>query len=153
MAKDLLVQPGETVAIASDHAGFGLKTILKQELERLGYTVADLGTNSDESVDYPDFGRGLAEVIAGGKAKAGIVVCGTGIGISIAANRIPTVRAALVHSEMTAEMARAHNDANVMAVGARVTDATTARACLKTFLATPFEGGRHARRVQKLGAA
>ncbi len=153
MTNDLLVQPGDTVAIASDHAGYELKTVLKQELEGLGYVVADLGTNSDTSVDYPDFGRGLAEVVAGGKAKAGVLVCGTGIGISIAANRIPTVRAALVHNELTAEMGRAHNNANVMAVGARVTDEATARACLKTFFATPFEGGRHTRRVEKLGAA
>ena len=89
MTNDLLAQPGDTVAIASDHAGFELKTVLKQDLESLGYTVADLGTNSADSVDYPDFGRGLGEVIAGGKAKAGVLVCGTGIGISIAANRIP----------------------------------------------------------------
>lgn len=153
MATDTLVQAGETVAIASDHAGFALKNVLKQDLEASGYEVVDLGAESEDSVDYPDFGRGLADFVAGGKAKAGVLVCGTGIGISIAANRVPTVRAALVHSELTAEMARAHNNANVMAVGARVTDEATARSCLKTFLATPFEGGRHARRVEKLGAA
>jgi ribose 5-phosphate isomerase B len=153
MATDTLVQAGDTVAIASDHAGFALKSVLKQDLEDLGYEVTDLGTSNEDSVDYPDFGRRLAEYIAGGQAKAGVLVCGTGIGISIAANRVPSVRAALVHNKLTAEMARAHNDANVMAVGARVTDEATARACLKTFFATPFEGGRHAGRVEKLGAA
>ncbi len=153
MTTDALVQAGDTVAIASDHAGFALKSVLKQDLEAMGYDVADLGTGSEDSVDYPDFGRGLADFVAGGKAKAGVLVCGTGIGISIAANRVPSVRAALVHNELTAEMARAHNDANVMAVGARVTGEDTARASLKTFFATPFEGGRHARRVEKLGAA
>lgn len=153
MSDSLLVQQGETVAIASDHAGFALKQVLKSDLERLGFKVLDLGPNDESSVDYPDFGRSLANEVAAGKAKAGVLVCGTGIGISIAANRVPTVRAALVHNEMTAEMSRAHNDANVMAVGARVTDEATARACLKMFLETPFEGGRHARRVEKLGAA
>lgn len=153
MSDNVLVQKGETVAIASDHAGFALKQVLKDDLEGLGFEVLDLGPNDDSSVDYPDYGRALANEVAADKAKAGVLVCGTGIGISIAANRVPTVRAALVHNEMTAEMARAHNDANVMAVGARVTDEATARACLKTFLETPFEGGRHARRVEKLGAA
>lgn len=152
MSDSVLTQKGETVAIASDHAGFALKQVLKGDLEGLGFEVLDLGAHDESSVDYPDFGRTLADAVAAGKAKAGVLVCGTGIGISIAANRVPTVRAALVHSEMTAEMARAHNDANVMAVGARVTDEATARACLKTFLETPFEGGRHARRVDKLGA-
>ncbi len=152
MSDSSFVEPGETVAIASDHAGFALKNVLKSDLQAMGYHVVDLGADDESSVDYPDFGRALAEVVASGKAKAGVLVCGTGIGISIAANRIPSIRAALVHNEMTAEMARAHNDANVMAIGARVVDETTARACLKTFFATPFEGGRHARRVEKLGA-
>lgn len=153
MSDGVLVQKGETVAIASDHAGFALKQVLKDDLEALGYDVMDLGANDESSVDYPDFGRAAAEAVAAGQAKAGVLVCGTGIGISIAANRIPEVRAGLVHNEMTAEMTRAHNDANVMAVGARVTDETTARACLKVFFETTFEGGRHARRVEKLGAA
>ena len=146
------VQAGETVAIASDHAGFTLKETLRHDLEDMGFTVLNLGTNDETSVDYPDYGRTLADAVATGQAKAGVAVCGTGIGISIAANRVPTVRAALVHDQVTAEMARAHNDANVMAVGARVTDSETARACLKAFFSTPFEGGRHQRRVDKLGA-
>jgi len=153
MSENVLVQKGEMVAIASDHAGYALKQVLKGDLESQGFNVLDLGPQDESSVDYPDFGRALADAVAGGKAKGGVLVCGTGIGISIAANRVPTVRAALVHNEMTAEMSRAHNDANVMAVGARVTDEATARSCLKTFLSTPFEGGRHARRVDKLGAA
>ena len=152
MSDTPFVAAGEAVAIASDHAGFALKGVLKGDLETLGYTVVDLGPTDESSVDYPDFGRALAKEIAAGSVKAGVLVCGTGIGISIAANREPTVRAALVHSEDTAAMARAHNDANVMTVGARVTEEATARACLKTFFATPFEGGRHARRVEKLGA-
>ncbi len=153
MTDQAFVQAGETVAIASDHAGFPLKETLRQDLEDMGFAVLDLGTHDENSVDYPDFGRALADSVAGGEAKAGVAVCGTGIGISIAANRVPSVRAALVHDQETAEMARAHNDANVMAVGARVTDEETARACLKTFFATPFDGGRHQRRVDKLGAA
>ena len=152
MTDQAFVETGETVAIASDHAGFTLKETLRQDLEDMGFMVLDLGTNDESSVDYPDFGRALAAAVADGRAKAGVAVCGTGIGISIAANREAGVRAALVHSEVTAEMARAHNDANIMAVGARVTDTETARACLKTFFATPFDGGRHQGRVDKLGA-
>lgn len=153
MTDQALVQTGDTVAIASDHAGFSLKETLRGDLEDMGFEVLDLGTNSEESVDYPDYGTALAETVSGGRAKAGVAVCGTGIGISIAANRTPSVRAALVHNAMTAEMARAHNDANVMAIGARVVDADTARDCLRVFFATPFEGGRHERRVGKLSAA
>lgn len=153
MSDTPFLKVGEAVAIASDHAGFALKTVLKSDLEAMGFSVVDLGPEDESSVDYPDFGQKLAKAVAEGQTKAGVLVCGTGIGISIAANREPRVRAALVHSEMTAEMARAHNDANVMAVGARVTEEDTARACLKTFFNTPFEGGRHARRVEKLGAA
>ena len=151
MSDTPFVAAGEAVAIASDHAGFALKGVLKGDLEAMGFSVVDLGPEGESSVDYPDFGRSLAKEVAAGSVKAGVLVCGTGIGISIAANREPKVRAALVHSEETAAMARAHNDANVMAVGARVTDEATARTCLKTFFATPFEGGRHARRVDKLG--
>ena len=153
MSETPFLKAGEAVAIASDHAGFALKTVLKGDLEAMGYAVVELGPEDESSVDYPDFGQKLARNVAEGQTKAGVLVCGTGIGISIAANREPRVRAALVHNEMTAEMARAHNDANVMAVGARVTDEQTARACLKTFFSTPFEGGRHARRVEKLGVA
>jgi ribose 5-phosphate isomerase B len=138
------------IALAADHAGYQLKEMLKADLEALGHTVNDLGTNSLDSVDYPDFGRKLADVIAAGEADMGVVVCGTGIGISIAANRNPSVRAALCHDVSTARLAREHNDANVLAIGARVTGEETARDCLKAFLDTEFGGGRHAKRVAKL---
>ncbi|MDG2243790.1 MAG: ribose 5-phosphate isomerase B [Rhodospirillaceae bacterium] len=150
MSDNSFVAAGEAVAIASDHAGFALKSVLKSDLEAMGYGVVDLGPKDETSVDYPDFGQSLAREVAAGYVKAGVLVCGTGIGISIAANREPKVRAALVHNKETAKMSRAHNDANVMAVGARVTEEDMARVCLKTFFATPFEGGRHARRVDKL---
>lgn len=140
-----------TVALAADHAGFELKNLLRDELKAEGYDVLDLGTNSSDSVDYPDFGRKLAQTVAGGKAAYGIAVCGTGIGISIAANRVPGCRAALVHDTTSARLCREHNDANVLALGARLIGVETARDCLKTFLGTPFAGGRHERRVAKLG--
>jgi ribose 5-phosphate isomerase B len=147
----LLANPGDTVAIASDHAGVDLKETLKGDLGALGFKVLDLGTNGPASVDYPDYGKALAEAVTGGKAKAGVAVCGSGIGISIAANRVPGARAALVHDETTAALAREHNDANIIAMGARVLKPELARAMLKTFFATPFAGGRHAGRVAKLG--
>lgn len=140
-----------TVALAADHAGFELKNLLRDELKAQGYEILDLGTNSADSVDYPDFGRQLAETVASGKAARGVAVCGTGIGISIAANRIPGCRAALVHDITSARLCREHNDANVLALGARLIGVETARDCLKTFLETPFAAGRHERRVAKLG--
>ncbi|WP_341910442.1 ribose 5-phosphate isomerase B [Ferrovibrio terrae] len=140
-----------TVALAADHAGFELKNLLRDELKAQGYDVLDLGTNSSDSVDYPDFGRKLAETVAAGKAARGVAVCGTGIGISIAANRIPGCRAALVHDITSARLCREHNDANVLALGARLIGVETARDCLKAFLETPFAGGRHSGRVAKLG--
>jgi ribose 5-phosphate isomerase B len=146
-----IAQPGDTVAVASDHAGFELKEQLKADLATMGFKVLDLGTNSTASVDYPDFGKALGQTVAGGKAKAGVAVCGSGIGISIAANRIPGARAALVHDDNTAALAREHNDANIIAMGARLHGHEEARAMLKTFFATPFAGGRHAGRVTKLG--
>ena len=140
------------IAIAADHAGFELKSLLSKELEATGRTVLDLGTYGPESVDYPDFGVALAQVIELGKADRGVLVCGSGIGISIAANRNPAVRAALCHDETTARLAREHNDANVLALGARTTGVDVAKACLKTFLSTDFAGGeRHERRISKLG--
>ena len=151
MADPILVHSGDTVAVASDHAGVALKETLKQELADLGFKVLDLGTSSTDSVDYPDYGHALARSVAEGSAKAGVAICGTGIGISIAANRHPGVRAALVHDEATAKLAREHNDANILALGARVMSADAARSAMKAFFATPFEGGRHARRVEKLG--
>lgn len=139
-----------TIALAADHAGYELKDLLKQDLEEMGYEILDLGTNGPDSVDYPDFGKKLGEAIAAGEAGRGIVVCGTGIGISIAANRNPAVRAALCHDETSARLAREHNDANVLALGARLIGSEVARDCLKTFLQTEFGGGRHSGRVAKL---
>ena len=141
---------GASIAVASDHAGFDLKELLKRDLLEAGHDVLDLGTNSIASVDYPDFGRAMAEAIASGRAGRGVLVCGTGIGISIAANRNPKVRAALVHDETSARLSRQHNDANVVAFGQRLIGTETARAALKVFLNTAFEGGRHAGRVAKL---
>lgn len=141
----------DTIAIASDHAGFELKGVLKAELAALGLPVLDLGTDSGEkSVDYPDFGRALAEAIKAGKAARGVLVCGTGIGIAMAANRHPWIRCGVVHDETSARLTRQHNDANVIALGARLTGVETAKASLKVFLSTAYEGGRHAQRVAKL---
>jgi ribose 5-phosphate isomerase B len=138
------------IAIASDHAGFELKSLLLGELDNLGYDVLDLGTHSARSVDYPDFGSRLAAAIADGDAEAGVAVCGTGIGIAMAANRNPAVRAAVCHDVTSARLARQHNDANVLALGQRLIGSETAKDCLKVFLETSFEGGRHKRRVDKL---
>ena len=140
----------ETIAIASDHAGVELKSLLKKDLGDLGFAVLDLGTEGAESVDYPDFADKLAAAIRAGKATRGVLVCGSGIGISIAANRHPEVRAALVHDALGARMSRQHNDANVICFGGRMLGPDVARDCLKIFLATAFEGGRHAARVAKL---
>jgi len=142
--------PGGAIAVASDHAGFDLKEILKRDLQEAGHDVLDLGTNSTQSVDYPDFGKALADAVASGRAERGVLVCGTGIGISIAANRNPKVRAAVVHDVTSARLTRQHNDANVVAFGQRLIGTETAREALKVFLATEFEGGRHAARVAKL---
>ena len=141
---------GATIAVASDHAGFDLKEILKSDLRQAGYAVLDLGTNSTASVDYPDFGKAMGEAIASGKAEKGVLVCGSGIGISIAANRNPMVRAVLAHDATSARLSREHNDANVVACGQRLTGIEVAREALQVFLDTPFEGGRHAGRVAKL---
>ena len=143
----------KTIAIGSDHAGFVLKEKLSQELERRGWSVIDAGTNGPQSVDYPDYGRAVAEMIADRRADKGVLVCGSGIGISIAANRNPAVRAALCHDNLSARLARQHNDANVLVLGARLIGEETALDCLHVFLATDFEGGRHQKRVDKLGAA
>ena len=151
MADDILAHPGDTIAIASDHAGVELKSAIAKDLAAGGYKVLDLGTTTRDSVDYPDYGHALARALTDHKAKAGIAICGTGIGISIAANRHAGVRAALVHDAETAKLAREHNDANVLALGARTLPADRARDLVKTFIATPFGGGRHARRVEKLG--
>ncbi len=128
-----------------------MKKALKKELTDDGYTVLDLGTSSEESVDYPDFGKALAQAVTDGRAGRGVAVCGSGVGISIAVNRVPGARGALVHDRLGIELARRHNDVNVMVLGGRVTGIEVAKDCLRTFLRTEFEGGRHARRVEKLG--
>jgi ribose 5-phosphate isomerase B len=142
--------PTETIAIAADHAGFELKAILGKELAELGYRVLDLGTDGPASVDYPDFADAMARAIEQGKAQRGVLICGSGIGIAMAANRHRSLRAAPCHDITSARLARAHNDANVLSLGARFIGAEVARDCLRTFLATDFEGGRHERRVAKL---
>jgi ribose 5-phosphate isomerase B len=151
MSDKLLARTGDTVAIASDHAGVELKAALKSDLSNLGYNVLDLGPATTDSVDYPDYGNALAESISAGKAKAGVAICGSGIGISIAVNRHAGMRAALVHDVETAKLTRQHNDANVLALGARTMTTDKARDIAKAFFETEFEGGRHARRVEKLG--
>jgi ribose 5-phosphate isomerase B len=139
------------IALAADHAGFTLKDKLRDDLAERGYETVDLGTNDEASVDYPDFGRALGEAVAAGQADFGVLVCGTGIGISIAANRVSGVRAAVCHDVTTARLSRQHNDANVLALGARIVGSAVAHDCLHAFLETEFEGGRHARRTEKLG--
>ncbi len=141
----------DTVAIAADHGGFELKSALVPVLRALGFAVLDLGTSSTDSVDYPEFADAVAAALKDGRADRGVLICGTGIGISIAANRHAGVRAAPCHDGLTARLARQHNDANVLALGGRLIGIETAKDCLATFLHTPFEGGRHARRVAKLG--
>jgi ribose 5-phosphate isomerase B len=140
----------ETVAIASDHGGFELKALLVPELRALGLTVLDLGTGSSEPVDYPDYAEKLVGAILEGKAARGILICGTGIGMSIAANRHRAIRAALCHDATTARLARQHNDANVLCLGGRVLGAETARDCVTSFLTTSFVGGHHVPRIAKL---
>ena len=138
------------IAIASDHAAIDLKSRLREWLIDEGHEVADLGPDSHDSVDYPDFGYRLSEVVAEGTAERGIALCGSGIGISISVNRNPAVRCALVSEPLSAALAREHNDANVIAMGARLTGIDMAKACLTAFLTTNFAGDRHARRVNKL---
>lgn len=138
------------VAIASDHAGYELKVGLKEALEEMGYQVLDLGAEGTESVDYPDFGYAMAHAMRDGRAGRGVLICGSGIGISIAANRFPEVRAALVHDTTGARLAREHNDANVICFGGRMIGADVARECVQVFFGTEFQGGRHVRRVDKL---
>lgn len=140
----------ETVAIAADHGGFDLKSILIPELRALGHDVLDLGTMTQDSVDYPDFAEAVAAAIRDGRAQRGVLICGTGIGMSIAANRHRALRAALVHDALSARLARQHNDANVLVMGGRLLGPELAKDCLKVFFTTGFEGGRHARRVAKL---
>ncbi|MDX1424457.1 MAG: ribose 5-phosphate isomerase B [Kiloniellales bacterium] len=139
------------IAVASDHAGYDLKTMLSRELAEMGYEVLDLGTDGPQSVDYPDFADALARAVRAGEAERGVLICGTGIGIAMAANRHPGIRAAVCWDETSARLTREHNDANVMALGARLLGPEVAKDCLRTFLSTEFAGGRHAGRVAKLG--
>ena len=140
----------EAIAIASDHAGFEVKEALKTLLLEAGYDIADLGTDGPESVDYPDFADAMAGALADGRAARGVLICGTGIGISIAANRYRHVRAARCCDATDARLAREHNDANVLVLGSRTSGPETASDCVRTFLETGFEGGRHQRRVDKM---
>ncbi len=141
----------KSIVIASDHAGFELKRTLAEGLSQIGYDVLDLGTDGPDSVDYPEFGQALARAIQDGRADRGVLICGTGIGIAMAANRFSGVRAAVCHDETSARLAREHNDANVLALGARLLGEEVATNCLRTFLTTDFAGGRHTRRVQMIG--
>lgn len=141
---------GERIVIASDHAAVALKAVLVTHLRETGHEVNDLGPNGIDPVDYPDFGYHIAEEIAAGRATFGVALCGSGIGISIAVNRHPAARCARVDEPLSAALARRHNDANVIAMGARLTGPDMARACVDAFLSTPFEGGRHEGRVGKL---
>lgn len=138
------------IAIASDHAALDLKAELRDWLIEEGHEVADLGPETSESVDYPDYGYTLAGVIADGTAERGIALCGSGIGISISLNRHPAVRCALVSEPLSAALAREHNDANCLALGARLSGIEMAKACIAAFLETSFAGGRHQRRIDKL---
>lgn len=142
-----------TIAIASDHGGYDLKQLLIDDLRAQGFEILDLGTNGPDSVDYPDYAALMAQAIGEGKAGRGVLLCGSGIGISIAANRYPHIRAALVHDGLTARLSRLHNDANVIAMGGRIVGVELAKDCLDVFLKTEFEGGRHARRVAKMSQA
>jgi ribose 5-phosphate isomerase B len=140
----------QTIAIASDHAAIELKAALVAWLHEQGHEVRDLGPATADSVDYPDYGYRLAMAIADGEAEKGVALCGSGIGISIAVNRHPAARCALVSDNLSARLAREHNDANVIAMGARLVGIDVAKDCLAAFLATPFAGGRHERRRDKL---
>ena len=138
------------IAVAADHAGYKLKDEIAAWLKDLGHDVDDLGTNSEESVDYPQYGAKLGHAVGSGQVERGIVVCGSGIGISIAVNREPNCRCARVDEPLSAALAREHNDANVLALGARLIGPDMAKACVLAFLETDFAGGRHQRRVDQL---
>lgn len=138
------------IVLASDHAGFDLKEIIKEDLSNKGYNIEDLGTYTTDSVDYPDYGLKAAKIVASGEADKGIVICGTGIGISISANKFRGIRCALCSDVYSAKMTRAHNDSNMLALGGRVIGRDLALEIVYAWLNTEFEGGRHARRVGKI---
>jgi ribose 5-phosphate isomerase B len=138
------------MVLGSDHAGFRAKEIIKKYLEGAGYTVEDVGTHSEESVDYPDFAKAVGERVAAANGALGVLLCGTGIGVSIAANKVEGIRAALAHDSLTARRAREHNDANVIALGGKVVGEDEAIAIVQEFLNAEFAGGRHQRRIDKI---
>jgi RpiB/LacA/LacB family sugar-phosphate isomerase len=138
------------VALASDHAGFSEKEHLKEICQSLGLEIEDFGPGSDESVDYPDFARLVAEAVSAGRAERGVLICGSGTGMAIAANKVPGVRAAVAWNQETARLSRQHNDANVLAIGARTTPPAEISSIVRAWFETPFEGGRHALRVAKI---
>lgn len=138
------------IAVGSDHAGFNLKSDLVAHLVEAGHDIVDCGTNSTERVDYPDFGAAVGRAVAGGDAELGLCVCGSGIGIAMAANKIKGIRAATIHDVTSAHLAREHNDANVICLGERLTGPEVAKEALDAFVAAEFEGGRHAGRVEKI---
>ena len=138
------------IALGCDHGGYGLMQVVKQHLEEKGIAYHDYGTYSEESCDYPIYGETVAKAVVAGECDLGVIICGTGIGISIAANKVKGVRAALCHNEFTAQMCKEHNNANILAMGARVLEQDMALRILDTFLASEFQGGRHAVRVGKL---
>jgi ribose 5-phosphate isomerase B len=138
------------IALGADHAGYHAKEVVKKYLEGAGYPLDDLGTWSDESVDYPDYAKAVAERVAGGQDRFGILACGTGIGMAITANKIPGIRAAVAHDATTARLAREHNNANVLTFGGRIVGDTEALDIVKQFLAAEFAGGRHERRIEKI---
>ncbi|WP_404426792.1 ribose 5-phosphate isomerase B [Thalassospira australica] len=140
------------IAVAADHGGVELKSKIIKSLAENGWEVMDLGADGSESVDYPDYAQAVAKSIINGKAERGILVCGSGIGMSIAANRFSEIRAALVHDRLSAELCRQHNNANVLCLGARLLGDATALDCVDAFVTTEFEGGRHERRVEKLSS-
>ena len=147
-----MIQKGSKIAIGSDHAGYDMKEAIKDQLQADGYDVIDMGTHDKNSCDSPDFAAAVAHAVAQGQAPVGIIVCSTGIGVSMTANKVHGIRAALVHHAYEAEMTRRHNDANVLCLGANITGPAIALNAVKTFLATDFEGGRHQRRVDKMMA-
>ena len=140
------------IALGADHAGFAAKEEIKTVIKALGHTVLDQGTSGEASVDYPDYAEKVARAVVSGEADKGVLICGTGIGMSIAANKVPGIRAAVVSDEKTAALSRQHNDANIFCAGARITPVVKIAESLKVWLETPFEGGRHLNRVAKITA-
>ena len=150
MPNDVFEHDAPVVALACDHAGFPLKAAVRSVLERAGYTVLDHGTDNGERVDYPDFAHPACRDVGAGRARYAVLICGSGVGMSIAANRHRDIRCVLANEPTTARLSRAHNDANVLALGARMTGGEAVADILTAFLATPYEGGRHAGRIAKL---